>query len=129
LAAALVVLVAIGLAAKGWRGPLGPWTRDYLAGVVYVVFWILLAKAIWLRVHGARLAAIVLGVTCALEALQLWKPPALEAIRSTWLGTALIGTTFSWLDFPHYVAGAIAGGALSERLASRTSWTASRRRG
>jgi hypothetical protein len=111
--AALAVLVAAGLAAKAWRGPLAPWANDFLAGVIYVIFWIVLAKTVWPRAASRRIALIVLAVTCVLETMQLWKPPLLEAIRGTGIGRALIGTTFSWLDFPHYVAGALVGAALA----------------
>jgi len=48
-------------------------------------------------------------ITCALEVLQLWHPKFLEMIRSSFIGSALIGTTFSWLDFPHYAIGCFIG--------------------
>jgi hypothetical protein len=114
--AALVCLVGIGLAAKSWRGPAASWVHDSFAGVVYVVFWIVLAKSLAPRARTARVAGAVLAATCALEALQLFRPPLLEVVRATWLGRALIGTTFSWLDVPHYVAGAAAGALLADRV-------------
>src|SRR5262245_47603307 len=104
--AALLALSGAGLAAKAWTGALAWWVRDYLGGVIYVAFWIVLARSVFPLARPRRVALIVLAVTCALETLQLWKPPLLEAVRATWVGKALIGTTFSWLDFPHYVAGA-----------------------
>ena len=52
------------------------------------------------------IAAGVVLVTCGLEFLQLWHPPWLQAIRSTFLGASLLGTSFSWWDFPAYVVGA-----------------------
>jgi hypothetical protein len=42
-----------------------------------------------------------------LELLQLWHPPLLEVVRSTFLGHALIGSGFQWSDLPHYAAGAL----------------------
>ncbi len=116
--AALVVLAALGLAAKAWRGPAEDWVRNNLGGVIYVVFWVVFARALLPRARPGRVALGVLAVTCALETLQLWKPPLLEAVRGTWLGRALIGTTFSWLDFPHYVAGALLGAAIARRVGS-----------
>ena len=53
-----------------------------------------------------RIAVGVLLVTCVLESLQLWHRPWLQAIRSTFLGASLLGTSFSWWDFPAYVVGA-----------------------
>ena len=69
---------------------------------------------------AARIALIVLAVTCALEFLQLWHPVWLEQIRRTLPGRALLGTTFGWTDFPPYFAGAVIGWALV-RLYQRTS--------
>jgi len=50
------------------------------------------------------------------KCLQLWHPPFLELIRSTFWGRALIGTSFSWWDFPHYIFGSAIGGFLIEKL-------------
>jgi hypothetical protein len=43
-----------------------------------------------------------------LEFLQLWRPPLLQAVRSTFLGHALVGSSFAWSDFPYYGAGTLA---------------------
>jgi hypothetical protein len=51
----------------------------------------------------------VFSVTCAIEFLQLWHQPVLDSFRSTVLGKLLLGTTFSWWDFPHYAVGCIIG--------------------
>jgi hypothetical protein len=47
----------------------------------------------------------VLLVTCLLELLLLWHPPWLQRLRGGFIGHALLGTTFAWLDFPHYLGG------------------------
>ena len=102
-----MVVVPLGLASKLYTGPAQFWMRAHAGGVLYVVFWILLALVVWPNLP-ARVAAIaVLGATCALELLQLWHPPVLVAVRSTFVGHALIGSTFSWWDFPYYVLGSI----------------------
>jgi hypothetical protein len=62
----------------------------------------------------------VLAITCALEVLQLWHPPFLQAIRSTFAGRALIGTTFVWWDFIYYIVAAAVSPALA-RLAVRVA--------
>jgi hypothetical protein len=41
--------------------------------------------------------------------LQLWHPPFLTAIRATFIGKLLLGTTFAWWDFPHYLLGCVLG--------------------
>lgn len=61
-------------------------------------------------------AGAVLVATSILEGLQLWQPPLLEAIRDTFVGHAVLGSTFSWADLPHYVVGAALGGGLGQAL-------------
>jgi hypothetical protein len=73
------------------------------------VFWILLALLIWPTLSSRLAAVTVLGITCILEALQLWQPSALGTVRSSFIGHALIGSTFSWWDFPNYVLGSVLG--------------------
>jgi hypothetical protein len=106
----LVALVPSGLWVKfGVNGPLAPWCHLYGAAVLYEAFWVLLLGWIAPRLGPWRCAAVVLLVTCLLEALQLWHPPALEAVRATRAGAALIGTAFDPWDFPHYLAGSLLG--------------------
>ena len=114
---ALVIITPLGFATK-FVGPLwGNWIQHYAGGVLYVIFWILVLLAIRPHLAPVRAAGLVLAVTCALEVMQLWHPPPLEVVRSTFLGRALIGTSFSWWDFPHYVLGALLGGLLASKLA------------
>ncbi len=103
--ASVLLLTPLGLATKAYDGPGSWWVQDYLGGVIYVMFWI----------------AAVLAVTCLLEVLQLWQPPLLQQVRGTFAGRALLGTTFVWWDFPHYAAGAAAGGGLGSWLRGRVA--------
>jgi hypothetical protein len=114
---ALALVTPLGFATKFYGGPGADWVGRYGGGVVYEVFWILALLAAAPRWSAGRVGAGVLVVTCGLEAMQLWHPPFLEAIRSTFLGRALIGSTFSWWDFPHYLVGCVLGVALARRLA------------
>jgi hypothetical protein len=59
--------------------------------------------------YVSKIPVSVFIITCALEFLQLWHPWFLEKIRSYYFGSALIGTTFTWWDFPHYAIGCILG--------------------
>jgi len=116
LLAALAILVPLGFATKLYRGAGADLVGGYLGGVFYVVFWIfavLVARPQW---NPVRVAAAVLAATCALELLQLWHPPPLEALRATPLGAVLLGETFAWGDFPCYVAGALLAVALCRLL-------------
>ena len=104
--ASLCVVTPIGFGFKFYDGPGCWWFNDYGAGVVYEIFWCLVFFLIWPRRENiTKIAVWVLVVTCLLEALQVWHPPFLQSVRSTFAGSALLGTTFVWWDFPHYVLG------------------------
>jgi hypothetical protein len=111
---ALAVVTVIGLAAKNYTGPAHGWINDYgPASAAYVVFFMLVAYFVFPRPSAAtRIAVVVLLATCILEVLQLWRPAWLQALRSSTLGAALLGTTFSPWDFPAYVVGSILGWSL-----------------
>jgi hypothetical protein len=107
---ALLIVTPVGFLFKFYSGPAQPWFNNYGAGLLYEVFWVLL---VFLFSPGARwvnkIPLWVFTATCALEILQLWHPRALENVRSYFLGRALIGTSFSWWDFPHYAIGCVIG--------------------
>jgi hypothetical protein len=102
----LLVVTPLGFLFKLYPGTGRWWFNDYGAGLLYEIFWILIVFAILPRKKYINKIPIwVFLITCALEVLQLWHPEFLETIRSSFVGSALIGTTFSWLDFPHYAVG------------------------
>jgi hypothetical protein len=104
--ALLAAVVPLGFGLKYYHGPGGPWVRNSLAGAAYEMFWCLALFAIWPRRRAIMpIVAGVLAVTCVLETLQLWHPPWLEAIRGTFPGRALLGTTYQPSDFIYYVIG------------------------
>lgn len=106
--AALIALIGFGM--KFYSGPGSSWTQNYGAGVMYVVFWILIFFALFPGPNSLlRVPLAVLAATCALEFLQLWRAPWLERIRANFFGRTFIGSDFSWLDFPHYALGGIIG--------------------
>jgi cytochrome c biogenesis protein CcdA len=104
---ALTLVTPLGFATKFYQGPGEHFVRSYLGGSLYEVFWVLAVLLVWPGLSPFRVAAGVLTVTVLLEFAQLWHPPFLQAIRSTFLGHALLGSTFSWLDLPCYVAGCL----------------------
>jgi len=115
----LLLTVPAGFFLKSYSGPGQWWFNDYGAGVLYEVFWILVVFFFSPRKKMLNKAPLwVFTVTCALEVLQLWHPSILERIRSYYLGAVLIGTTFSWFDFPHYAFGCIIGYWLIRSLAN-----------
>lgn len=107
---ALLVITPLGFWFKLYTGPGRAWLNNSAAGTLYEVFWCLVVFFFWpCREFVTRIAVGVFVVTSLLEVLQLWHPWALEQIRATFLGRALIGTTFAWWDFPHYALGCALG--------------------
>lgn len=105
----LCVVTPLGFWCKSYHG-FGNWFYLYGGGVLYEIFFCLVLFLLWPKKKNAiKIAIGVLTVTCLLETLQLWHPPFLETIRSTYWGRVFIGTTFVWLDFPHYVLGCLVG--------------------
>jgi hypothetical protein len=101
----LLAVMPLGFTAKFYAGPAATWVNNSLSGVLYEIFWCLLIFLFLPRARPQPIALFVLAATCLLEFLQLWHPPLLEAVRSYFLGRAVLGTTFTWWDFPYYFIG------------------------
>lgn len=114
--ACAALLVPLGLLTKVYSGPLAHWVSTSAGGFLYVVFWVFLVLGLFPRLQPGPVSAAVFGATCGLEFLQLWHPPLLTQLRSTFLGHALLGSTFAWSDFAYYAAGCVAAHGLSRRL-------------
>ncbi|HLO84500.1 MAG TPA: DUF2809 domain-containing protein [Nostocaceae cyanobacterium] len=110
LALSLLVVVAMGFFFKYYTGPANQWFNNYGAALFYEIFWCLFAFW-WFRSKAAilQIPIYVFVITCIIEFLQLWHPPFLTAIRATLIGKLLLGSTFAWWDFPHYLLGCIFG--------------------
>lgn len=104
----LSIIVPLGFLAKFYHGMAEIWFQNYAVGILYEMFWCLILFYIF--PVKRYITPIVLGVfliTSLLEFSQLWHTPFLELIRSTFIGRTLIGTSFAWWDFAHYVIGCI----------------------
>lgn len=101
----MLILIPLGLFTKFYTGPWQEWSNFYAGGLLYEIFWCLVIAFIAPKIPKLKIVLGVLGVTCGLEFLQLYHHPVLENIRSCFLGKALIGHSFSWLDFPYYFIG------------------------
>ncbi|PMB31409.1 hypothetical protein CEN47_11485 [Fischerella thermalis CCMEE 5319] len=106
----LLIVTGMGFLFKYYTGFAQKWFNDYGAAVFYEIFWCLFAF-LFLRSSKAiiQIPLWVLIITCILEFLQLWHPPFLEQFRANLVGKLLLGTTFAWWDFPHYVVGCFLG--------------------
>lgn len=125
------MIVLLGLYLKFvYRGPFADWAKNSSGGALYVVAWCLAGALAFPRSAPAKVAAVALAGTCAVEFSQLWHPAFLERARGTLFGVAVLGSYFDWSDFPYYFAGAAAGWlavrwAAAARVSFRTSATAS----
>ncbi|MBD3883600.1 DUF2809 domain-containing protein [Phormidium tenue FACHB-886] len=95
------------------------WLHDALGSIAYEIFWVLLVVFLLPSVLPSRAAIAVCLATCAIEFLQLWQPPWLQALRATLPGRLVLGNSFNWLDFPVYLVGSIAGWAWAVWLRQR----------
>jgi hypothetical protein len=118
--ALLSILLPLGLLTKFYAGPGASWLSSHFGGLLYVSFWVFLVLAIAPHLPPLMVSSAVLLATCALEFLQLWHPPLLTGVRSTFLGHALLGSTFAWTDFPYYLLGAVFGYVVASHLRARS---------
>jgi hypothetical protein len=105
----LVLLGVAGLGTKFYSGPGALWINHQLGGVLYEIFWCFAVWFCWPQVGIGKIASGVFVVTCGLEVLQLWHPAWLESIRESFLGHAILGSSFDAWDFLHYALGCVIG--------------------
>ena len=103
----IALIVPVGFLCKLYSGPAFSWVSDSLGGVFYEIFWCLLIFLFFKKMKPFNIAIIVFLVTCFLEFLQLWHPPFLEFFRSFFIGRTILGTSFTWTDFPYYLIGCV----------------------
>ncbi len=101
----IVLLIPIGIYTKFYAGPLSGWVNNSLGGDLYVIFWSLLVFLFRSSVSPFKISLGIFLITCVIEFLQLWKAGFLTFLRGNFIGRTILGTSFSWLDFPHYLLG------------------------
>lgn len=104
LAAVAVAIVIAGLAVR-FAPVLPEWLRDAGGGALYVCLMAVLIQWIGPELSAFEAAALALALTVAIEFGQLSDSPKLISARSTLVGRLVLGSTFSWWDFPPYVFG------------------------
>jgi hypothetical protein len=114
---AILLVVPAGLAVKFCvPGGFGRWCDLYGAAILYEVLWVLMLRLIAPRLAPHTCGLVVLVGTSAVEFLQLWHPPWLDAVRRTFMGAALLGQSFDPWDFAYYVIGSALGVVLALML-------------
>lgn len=117
----LLITVILGAASFFMRGTAVDGLANHAGGFLYVLAWIFFILMLFPRFAPLKVCVAVLLITCALEVLQLWHPPILEAVRGNLFGQILIGTTFAWSDFPSYGIGAFVGWAVATKITVGTT--------
>jgi hypothetical protein len=112
----ILLITILGFGSKFYTGPGSLWVNNSLAGLFYETFWCLVVFMVKPGLSAFSIASWVFAVTSVLEVMQLWHPSFLQVIRSTFMGSALLGNSFNWLDFPYYLAGCILGIVLIKYL-------------
>lgn len=111
-----IAILPLGYIARFSQGLGAEWLHDIAGSLAYQTFWILLVMVCFPKASVMRVAIAVFLASCAIEFLQLWKPPFLQAIRATLPGRLVLGNTFTWLDFPPYFVGSVLGWAWVKAL-------------
>ncbi|MDA0711561.1 MAG: DUF2809 domain-containing protein [bacterium] len=101
----LLILIPLGLATKLPIGFGASWVNNHLGGVIYEVFWCGLLAVLSPKLSTPKIVLTVFLITCFLEVMQVWAPPFLMAIRSTYPGHLVLGSSFDPFDFIDYALG------------------------
>lgn len=105
----LVILVPIGLLTKLYSGLGREFINNYLGGVFYVIFFIVLTSLIFPKTTLLKISLIIFCITCLLEFSQLIQISFLNSLREYFIIRALIGSVFNVFDFIFYFIGALIG--------------------
>ena len=101
----ILIIMPLGLYSKFYSGQAARWVNDSLGGVLYVIFWCLFVFLFLGNTKPWKIATGIFAITCLVEFLQLWHPLLLQYFRSHLIGRTVLGTTFTWFDFPYYLVG------------------------
>ena len=110
---------ALGLTVHRSGRTLPPTARDGLGDALWAAMIAWLAGAAAPRVRLAARSAAALAVCAAVEFGQLYRQPALDALRRTPLGHLVLGSDFDARDLGAYVLGVLAAALLERALARR----------
>jgi hypothetical protein len=105
----LIIFMLAGLFTKTYSGFGDLFLSNYFGGVIYVVFFVILASLFFPLVSPLKISIIVLTLTCLIEVSQLIKVNFLSNLREHFLVKILIGSVYNSLDFVFYCLGAVLG--------------------
>ena len=121
LATTALLLIPLGISTKFYAGPFAWWVHYRAGDLIFAAFCVLAVLALFPRLRAGYVAAGVFLAASMLEFSQLWHPRELEDMRGSFVGHALLGSTFNWYDFLHYAVGCLAAAWLARRVQSGAS--------
>jgi hypothetical protein len=115
-AAAAGATIALGLASRRYSAHLPWWLATNAGDALYatMVFWGVGLVAP--RARTSRVALAAIAWCFAVELLQLYRAPWLDAVRATTPGKLVLGQGFQALDLVCYAIGAALGAGLERTL-------------
>jgi glycopeptide antibiotics resistance protein len=116
----VIVLIPIGILTKVYSGIGSEFANNYLGGVIYVVFFIVLASLVFPNANPLKTSLFVVGITCLIEVSQLIQNDLLNNLRTHFLIGSLIGGVFNVFDFIFYFVGGLIGYGILSNLKNRS---------
>lgn len=113
----LLIIVPLGLFSKAYSGIGQTWVNDYSGDILYEIFWCLFF--FWF--FPSRRAVVVIPVavflvTSSIEVSQLFFDRVPTELRETLIWRLLLGSAFTWWDFPHYALGSVLGWSILNKI-------------
>lgn len=111
--------IAVGLLVHERGAALGPVARDVLSDALWAA---MIAWWVGACVPGVRLAVrsgAAYAICAGVEVSQRYHTPALDAIRSTWVGQLVLGSGFDARDLAAYAFGVVAAALLEATVVAR----------
>jgi hypothetical protein len=105
----LIILIPLGLLTKVYRGFGDESVINYVGGVIYVIFFIVLASLAFPKATPLKISLFIFCGTCLIEFSQLIQISFLNNLRKYFIIRTLIGSVFNVFDFVYYLLGAIVG--------------------
>ena len=119
VAVILVATVALGLLSR--RYPLPGFFAEYTGDALYCVAAFFGMALLFGRIRTLPLAVLAFIFSVVVEFTQLLTWPWLRDLRSTELGTLVLGSGFKWPDIVAYFFGAVAAAMIDACLFQRSA--------
>jgi hypothetical protein len=104
-----IILIPVGFLTKFYKGIGSEFVINYAGGILYVIFFILIASLVFPRTKPLKISIIMFCIVCLLEFTQKISNDFLINLRGHFIFRTLIGSVFNIADFAFYFIGALIG--------------------